>query len=177
MPSAYAKIEGWFDFEDIYDQAVAEAPADRESQFVEVGVWQGRSLVYLAEKVRESGKRIRVQGIDPCKAFEGQEAVCRTHLAPFADFVTLRVESSLDAAAKIEGPLDLAFIDGDHAEVSALADMVVWWPKIRRGGVMAGHDYTDAEHSPGVKLAVDRWARINHLSLTLRGTSWWIRKE
>ena len=37
---AYLKIDGWFDFQDIYDAAVAEART--EGVFVEVGCWKGR---------------------------------------------------------------------------------------------------------------------------------------
>jgi hypothetical protein len=55
-------VPGYFDWEDLYDEVVATAPAD--STVVEVGVLFGRSLLYLAERVRESGKYIRVVGVD-----------------------------------------------------------------------------------------------------------------
>ena len=44
----------------------------------------------------------------------------------------------------------------------ALNDMIDWWPKVRPGGVMAGHDYLDAILPPdvifGSKSAADRFA-------------------
>lgn len=69
MPDfSWTNVPGYFNFQDIYDQAVAEAPADRTSVFVEVGVLFGRSLFYLAEAVKKSGKPIVIDAVDPfCK--------------------------------------------------------------------------------------------------------------
>lgn len=61
----YRNIPGFFDFQDIYTRAVAEAPADRPSLFVEIGVFLGRSLFYLSEAVRTSGKPIQICAVDP----------------------------------------------------------------------------------------------------------------
>ena len=33
------------------------------------------------------------------------------------------------------------YVDGDHSYVGAMQDMRFWWPKVRHGGVLAGHDY------------------------------------
>lgn len=62
---SWANIPGYFDFQDIYDQAVKDAPSDRPSHFVEVGVLFGRSLFYLAEAVKKSGKPIIIEAVDP----------------------------------------------------------------------------------------------------------------
>ena len=61
----WANVPGYFNFQDIYDQVVAEAPLDRESHFAEIGVLFGRSLFYLVDAVKKSGKPIMVDGIDP----------------------------------------------------------------------------------------------------------------
>ncbi len=53
-----------FDFESIYDMAIAEAqPGDT---IVEVGVAYGKSLAYLARKLIDSGKQdVSIVGVDP----------------------------------------------------------------------------------------------------------------
>lgn len=176
MPSRFEFIPGWFDFQAIYDTAVFEAA--NGARFVEVGVWQGRSLCYLAEAARESGKRIHIYGVDPFWAFPDQEIVCQRNLviAGVRDLVELVRKTSVDAAVEINGPLDFVFIDGDHTEPAVRQDIDLWWPKVRRGGVLAGHDYTDALHSPGVRSAVDTWSRDIKQPIRTWGSSWWTRK-
>lgn len=49
--------------------------------------------------------------------------------------------------------LDLLFIDGDHSEAQVRRDLELWAPRVRQGGIIAGHDYL-AEHSTGVTPAV-----------------------
>lgn len=46
-------------------------------------------------------------------------------------------------AASIMAPLSISFVfvDGDHSYVAAMQDMRAWWPKLRWGGVLAGHDF------------------------------------
>ena len=50
--------------------------------------------------------------------------------------------------------LILFFIDGDHSYEGCKADIEAWLPKLREGGVMAGHDYEHPQF-PGVKKSVD----------------------
>lgn len=48
---------------------------------------------------------------------------------------------SVDAApAFADGSLDLVYLDGDHRPEAVAADLEAWWPKIRPGGLLAGHD-------------------------------------
>lgn len=51
---------------------------------------------------------------------------------------------STDVSAEFEdGSLDFVYIDAAHSEESCLCDLFAWWPKVRIGGVFAGHDYLD----------------------------------
>lgn len=47
------------------------------------------------------------------------------------------------AAADVcpERKLCLAYIDADHRYEEAAADIAAWWPKVRPGGILAGHDF------------------------------------
>lgn len=53
--------------------------------------------------------------------------------------------------------LDWVYIDADHTYESVRADLAAWFPKLRPGGLMAGHDYVE-RHGWGVKQAVDEFA-------------------
>jgi hypothetical protein len=61
----WEQLRGWFDFQDLYSQAVEEASASEPSVFVEIGVGFGRSLAYLARKIIDSKKPITLYGVDP----------------------------------------------------------------------------------------------------------------
>lgn len=37
--------------------------------------------------------------------------------------------------------VDFAYLDADHTYEAACQDIAAWWPKIKRGGVLGGHDY------------------------------------
>lgn len=75
-------------------------------------------------------------------------------LRKFADRIELIRKPSLEAAAEFEdGSLDFVFIDADHSYEGCKADIEAWAPKVRSGGLIAGHDYN--KHAfPGVVQAV-----------------------
>jgi|3_EtaG_2_1085321.scaffolds.fasta_scaffold09822_5 cephalosporin hydroxylase len=42
-----------------------------------------------------------------------------------------------------DGYFDFIYIDADHTYEGCLADLRAWYPKIKQGGIIAGHDYID----------------------------------
>ena len=40
-----------------------------------------------------------------------------------------------------DGSLDFVYIDGDHSYEGAKQDIRLWFPKVKKGGLIAGHDY------------------------------------
>jgi hypothetical protein len=63
-------------------------------------------------------------------------------------------QTSAKAAELVPDGLDLVFIDGDHSYESVKQDIALWEPKVRPGGIIAGHDYC-YQHFPQVIKAVD----------------------
>ena len=69
----YEDIPGWFDYQDVFRNAVDNAkPRDL---FVEIGAFLGRSTAFLAVEVANSGKDIHIDVIDTWK---GSKFVFRT---------------------------------------------------------------------------------------------------
>lgn len=51
-------------------------------------------------------------------------------------------------------PIDFLFIDGDHRQAAVMADLQSWVPKVRPGGLVAGHDI-EGTWGPQVKAALE----------------------
>jgi hypothetical protein len=47
--------------------------------------------------------------------------------------------------------LDFVYIDANHTYESVSDDILTWYPKVRSGGILAGHDYLKLEYPEGEK--------------------------
>lgn len=76
--------------------------------------------------------------------------------------LSIRRQDSIEAAKDVEdGSLDFVFIDADHSYEGCLADIHAWSPKVRSGGMVAGHDYDSMW--PGVIRAVTETGKARTL--------------
>jgi hypothetical protein len=62
----------------------------------------------------------------------------------------------------------LIYIDGSHEEEDVYQDLVVWWDLVAAGGILGGDDWS----WDGVRLAVQRFARENQLTIGHRHDKW-----
>lgn len=168
---ALEDIPGWFDYSALYDRVVAEAKDG--DVFVEVGCWLGRSVGHLAKRVQESGKKITLWAVDhgfgtpspvetplhspALTAFGGNvmgRMAWNLRECGVYDLVHPLIVPSVRAAKLFaDGCLDFVFLDAAHDFVNVTEDLHAWWPKIRPGGLLAGHDYDQGW--TGVRQAVD----------------------
>lgn len=58
--------------------------------------------------------------------------------------------------------LDWIYIDANHGYEAVKEDLKIWWPKLKKGGMISGHDYIVRE-SFGVVQAVNEFLRDNNL--------------
>jgi hypothetical protein len=99
-------------------------------------------------------------------------------LAPFADKIVWIKKLSSDAVREISEPLDFVYVDGNHAQDFVTEDIEKYWPLIRQGGVLGGHDFYNgfqSEHD-GVIAAATGFAVENKLDLKIELPDWWIVK-
>lgn len=68
-----------------------------------------------------------------------------------------RMDSVKAALTVTDGSLDFVFIDADHSYEGCKNDIAAWAPKVRKGGMVSGHDYSGKW--PGVQRAVDETGR------------------
>jgi hypothetical protein len=70
--------------------------------------------------------------------------------------VTILRMTSLEALTCTPDQFDLVFIDANHEYTHVKEDILSWLPKVRPGGILAGHDYDpEIPMFSGVKQAVD----------------------
>jgi len=115
---------------------------------VEVGVKQGEYSAVLCQH----NPVLRLTCVDAWQAYHGydehaeQAALDRflveaqDRLRPFdCDFLR---GFSVDAAATFDdGSLDFVYLDANHEFFHVAQDLTVWAPKVRVGGILAGHDF------------------------------------
>lgn len=144
--------------------------------FVEVGCKEGRTTGYLLQNLPD----LHVIAIDPWAPvpnadedykdwdFAKIEAEFWENVGEHRDRCEMWPTTSQSAANLVGNPeyslysqimkpgtnpqADIVFIDAGHDYENALADIRAWWPLVREGGYLCGHDY---QHKfPGVMRAV-----------------------
>lgn len=148
---------------------------------VEVGVWRGEFSAQMCNRLQPR----EFWGIDPYELYEGytdkpgtefnsQDSLDRLYRAVEANYHRINPSGSArlirahgcDAAQQFEdGSLDVVYIDADHKREAVQADIRTWWPKVREGGVLVGHDYIERSHVEefGVIPAVQEFLAENNL--------------
>eukprot|EP00439_Symbiodinium_sp_Y106_P033459 s5242_g4.t1 len=61
----------------------------------------------------------------------------------------LNLDSAYAASQIADGELDFVYLDARHDFAGVVADIHAWWPKVRTGGIFAGHDFVDGEFPEG----------------------------
>jgi hypothetical protein len=151
----YDQVQGWCDFEWLYREM---ANKYNNGKVAEVGVWKGRSLLYLAEQMfnRYGGGYGCLFGIDTwagsdetehqnyIQSIGGQDSFYQEFLNNIKDvegnIIPLRGKSTEVAKLFPDGYFDFVFLDASHDYENVKADLIAWKSKIKFGGTFAGHD-------------------------------------
>jgi len=140
--------------------------------FVELGVWTGRSLlhgIYYAEK---ANKKLKFYAVDswagdktspkqleqvakiggPAKMYELFVEYAKVYKT-WGKFIPIR-KHSIQAVKEFEDEvISFLFIDAGHSYEDISQDIKLWYPKIKPGGIISGHDY----NLKGVPKAVNEF--------------------
>ncbi len=151
--------DGYFYPGDIlaYRALVAQVPDG--GRIAELGCYKGRSLCSIVAECKRRG--IKVFGVDTwhyaedawVEFIENVEKCGVTARGLDADVVSYRMTSFAASLQFENASLDLVFIDTPHDYPTVIADLRAWLPKVKPGGIIAGHDY--CPQHPGVAKALD----------------------
>ena len=153
-------------------------------QGVEVGVYQGEfshhilkhwngKKLYLVDSWRKLPRREYndASNVDQTGHFFNMGVAMRK-VARFGARAAIIRELSVEASVLFEDrSLDFVFIDANHRFGAVTADLKAWYPKIRRGGLLGGHDFLNSPRKKnhlsdfGVRSAATRWASRHRLKI------------
>jgi len=136
---------------------------------VEIGVAGG----HFTEQILATWPHCpKLFAIDCWGPFEGnhitddeQEQRFKEVSAKFANHKNVQIVrqySHVAAESVPDSSVHFIYIDGDHSHDAAALDLRAWFPKLRRKGIIAGHDYYDG---CGVKSAVDEFAAEKRITV------------
>jgi predicted O-methyltransferase YrrM len=153
--------------------------------FVEVGCKEGRTTGHILKNVPGA----YAVAIDPWLPQEAtadptketyQDWDFKKIEAEFWDNVgresrcKMRRETSEEAAKALsDGNYDLVFIDALHDYEHVKQDIALWWPKVRVGGMLTGHDFN--HKWPGVERAVAEAFNLMHVGVH-QDSVWYVIK-
>jgi Methyltransferase domain len=121
--------------------------------------WHGRHLISVDPWSAAHGEDYDNLDNVPQEVHDGFHAEAVARLARFGERSSIWRSTGAEAAARIPHHcLDFVYLDARHDRPSVELDLADWYPKLRPGAVMAGHDYIDGTFVNGVfgvRSAVD----------------------
>ena len=186
--------EDWFTYQELYSNMVNYFPDN--ALFVEIGSWKGRSTSYMAVEIHNSEKNIKFDCVD---TWDGSEEhsdpnscwfqpelvndknwlyrIFLENTKPVNHIINPIRTTSLEAAQYYKNrSIDFVFIDAAHDYENVKADLNAWYPKVKKGGFIGGHDYPGFS---GVVLAVNEFfmTEMSNAALNLKDNYWWHKKS
>ncbi len=139
---------------------------------VEIGTCQGWFAYRMAKYLKETA---RIFCVDPFyddkeEKYDGAYNLScwkKNTREWFGKTVFLKRGESFDESQKWghSVPIDFLFIDGDHHSEAVLLDLEGWVPRVRTGGLVAGHDI-DGKWGDQVKKALELYG-MKHGVMTI----------
>ena len=156
---------------------------------IEIGVNEGTYSDVLLSKTRLQ----KIYFVDPWKEFISNEQKDNAYygsqktlddrykmvvekLKKYGERVAILRKDSVEALQDFSNDyFDFIYIDAVHTYEYVKKDMNSWYPKLKHGGVFAGHDYAKDTISSlgvyGVKSAVDEFCQERNIKMSLTGGS------
>lgn len=165
-------------------------------RYAEVGTYKGETLSVIGQQRNNA----TLYAIDPWKNVSSEDYKNTNDYIAFEDNAKqeenyqafknncwflesqgrLKVNRNTSVVASTQYPdeyFDMVFIDADHSYSGVKQDVEVWYPKVKKGGFVGGHDYDYPGYNFGVKQAVDEFVLKHSLKLELDcDYTWFIKK-
>jgi len=132
----------------------------------EIGVCKGEYSEVLLRAI--SG--LKIYCVDPWVAYnridqdlaDARYEECIARLSIYSGVNIIKKPSVEAAAGFPDGSLDFVYIDGLHEFDAVMLDLLYWAPKVKVGGIIAGHDYCEF-YQAGVIAAVRAYTQAHNI--------------
>jgi predicted O-methyltransferase YrrM len=153
---------------------------------VELGSWLGLSARFMADLLPEDGRLYAIDiwlALNPRSAYAKNAAWASKLPALYQQFLSNLKHCNLtkkvipvrmttqEAANALNVIPDLIYVDASHEEEDVYADILSWYPKLSKTGIMCGDDY--ATDHPGVIAATRKAAKELDVKLCNDKRFWW----
>jgi len=192
--SEYKFTQDWFSWvPSVWEHLIPTLPGRKN--FLEIGTYEGRAAVWIAENMMEDGGKIVC--IDTWEG--GEEHVSGEMDGAHQRFIhnielliekhpTRIINAYMGTSVKYlsrlidnHDPFDFIYIDGSHIAKDVLTDACMAWPLLRNNGIMVFDDYlwgdmSRPNHVP--KPAIDAFVNIfiEELKIVHVGYQYIVRK-
>ena len=140
--------EKWFTYPNVYRLMIDRCRIS--GTIVELGAWKGRSSAFLVVEAKNKSPYININIVDTWLGSEEHTEEMKDNLYEKFKSNMTRLDGlykehrmTTDEAVLLfeDASLDGVFIDADHSYEAVKKDIANWMPKVRKGGILGGHDY------------------------------------
>ena len=150
---------------------------------IELGVYKGKSTWAIMSGINAGTGNAFLYSVDNWQGIETKPVSTKDIFFENIksiwnrDMIKVIECNSWDAAKNFENEsIDFIFIDADHIYDSVMKDITAWWPKIKKCGIMSGHDFTASFDVP--KAVHSFFDNSGYHLRQIKDTSIWeVRKE
>ncbi len=156
-------------------------------QICEIGSWTGTSSVLFAIYARATKGKVfcvdNFKGNSNLLASAKKhdiKAILEKHLKKFKveEYVEVLKMDSSEASLKFKSnTLDVLFIDGEHSCPGVKKDIELYWPKLKVGGIMIGHDYFHSTVKEAILEIFPNHKHERYLKGKTESSIWYIEKR
>jgi predicted O-methyltransferase YrrM len=176
------EISGWMSETELAFLNTIAHSITADGKVVEIGSWKGRSTVAICEALKQKPE-VEFYAVD---TFEGDPEIWKDgykeeldndsiykefqkNTAEYGFLKIIRTTSNEASIQFADESLDWVFLDGDHSYDAVCNDVRAWFPKLKYGGLLSGHDYTKF----AVGLAIKRLFK----NVSVWDSIWYIRRN
>jgi predicted O-methyltransferase YrrM len=149
----------------------AAAFGPRAVEAVEVGVEHGLNAAQVLAEWPYSELHLTLVEISPDN-FDEVEARLAIY-GPYRTHTFKLGDSAKVAATFPDESFDFVYLDDDHDYAGISRSIEAWYPKVKWGGILGGHDYPN---EPAVPQAVGELIARSGLYLCVSENDWWVVK-
>jgi len=146
---------------------------------IEVGTYKGANALSILKKLNVE----KIYLIDPYINYSeyshklgnlsSAEKEARKKLRKYKKKIVWIKKTSDEAVDLISEKADFVYIEGNHDYKYVKKDLKNYFPKVKKGGILAGHDMP----KKGVSNAIWEFSIKKKLDSNTSGTDWWILKK